>query len=165
MSALPRPDLPPGAHHDLVERLHDLHHRAGWPSLRTIAREAGVSHTTVSKAFSHATLPTWGTLELLVECLGGDTAAFHDLWLAAGTPTDGAPAPVHHIAGRRAELDVVRRHLASGAGLLVVTGQAGIGKTRLVSAAAERAAAFVAVGHCLPLSTGVPLLPVIDVLR
>jgi hypothetical protein len=46
-----------------------------------------------------------------------------------------------------------------------VTGQAGIGKTRLVSAAAERAAAFVAVGHCLPLSTGVPLLPVIDVLR
>ena len=37
MSALPRPDLPPGAHHDLVDALHDLHHRAGWPSLATLA--------------------------------------------------------------------------------------------------------------------------------
>ena len=75
MSALPRPSLPPGPHRDLVERLHDLHHRAGWPSLRALARETGVSHTTVSKAFSTATLPTWGTLELLVEALGlgGDT--------------------------------------------------------------------------------------------
>ena len=49
MGALPSPDLPPGAHHDLVRGLHDLHHRAGWPSLRALARRTGVSHTTVSK--------------------------------------------------------------------------------------------------------------------
>ena len=74
MSALPRPDLPPGSHRDLVAALHDLHHRDGWRSLRALARETGVSHTTVSKAFSSTTLPSWGTLELLVEAMGGDTA-------------------------------------------------------------------------------------------
>ena len=39
MGGLPRPDLPPGPRRDLSEALHDLHHRAGWPSLRTLARE------------------------------------------------------------------------------------------------------------------------------
>ena len=52
MGALPRPDLPPGPQRDLTDALHGLHHRAGWPCLRTLAREAGVSHTTVSKVFS-----------------------------------------------------------------------------------------------------------------
>ena len=57
MSALPRPDLPPGPLRDLVADLHDLHHRDGWRSLRTLARATGVSHTTVSKAFSSGSLP------------------------------------------------------------------------------------------------------------
>jgi hypothetical protein len=34
MGALPRPELPPGPHRDLVDALHGLHHRAAWPSLR-----------------------------------------------------------------------------------------------------------------------------------
>ena len=76
MSALPRPDLPPGAHRDLVEALHDLHHRAGWPSLRTLAKAAACSHTTVSKVFSSATLPVWGNVELLVEAMSGDVEEF-----------------------------------------------------------------------------------------
>ena len=65
MSALPRPALT-GPARALNDALHDLHHRAGWPSLRALAREAGVSHTTVSNTFSRATLPSWGTVELLV---------------------------------------------------------------------------------------------------
>ena len=164
MSALPRPDLPLGPHRDLVTELHDLHHRAGWPSLRALARETGVSHTTVSKTFSQPALPAWGTLELLVEAMQGDTTHFHDLWLAASTPTDGAPAATLRIAGRHAELEDVRRHLETGTGLQLVTGEAGIGKTTLVRAAAERAQAFVAVGRCLPLSNEVPFMPVVDVL-
>ncbi|TGN64084.1 tetratricopeptide repeat protein [Nocardioides eburneiflavus] len=164
MSALPRPDLPPGPHRDLVARLHDLHHRAGWPSLRALARETGVSHTTVSKTFSQPALPSWGTLELLVEAMEGDTTLFHQLWLAASTPTNGAPAPAPRIAGRHAELEAVRRHLETGTGLLLVTGEAGIGKTTLVRAAADTSDAFVAIGHCLPLSTDVPLMPVVDLL-
>jgi tetratricopeptide (TPR) repeat protein len=164
MSALPRPDLAPGPIRVLNDALHDLHHRAGWPSLRTLARETGVSHTTVSKAFSQPALPSWGTLELLVEAMGGDTTRFHDLWLAASTPADGTRPPATRIAGRHAELETVRRHLETGTGLLLVTGEAGIGKTTLVRAAAERAGTFVAVGQCLPLSTEVPFMPVADAL-
>lgn len=170
MSALPRADLPPGPHRDLVDALHDLHHRAGWPSLRTLARESGVSHTTVSKVMSAPALPSWGTLELLVEAMGGDTPRFHDLWLAASTPTsDGpthdGPTPARRIAGRHAELEAVRRHLETGTGLLLVTGEAGMGKTTLVQTATGRSDVTVARGSCLPLSTEIPLLPVADCLR
>ena len=164
MSALPRPDLPAGPRRDLVEALHDLHHRAGWPSLRTLARQTGVSHTTVSKVFSTSALPTWGTVELLVAAMGGDTQQFHGLWLAASTPSDSTAPPTLRIAGRRAELATVRRHMEIGSGLLLVTGEAGIGKTTLVTTAARTAMSFVAVGRCLPLSTEAPLMPVIDVL-
>ncbi len=69
------------------------------------------------------------------------------------------------IAGRRTELTVVRRHLEEGSGLLLVTGEAGIGKTTLVDAATAGVEVFVATGHCLPLSTEVPFLPVVDALH
>ena len=166
MGALPMPEFPPGPQRDLLHALHELHHRAGWPSLRRLARAAGCSPTTVSAVFSSPRLPSWGILELLVEEMGGDVPEFHRLWLAASTPADarrGVVAP--RIAGRRAELAAVRRHLESGAGLLLVSGEAGIGKTRLVTTAADTPATFVAAGSCLPLSAEVPLLPVADLLR
>ena len=67
--------------------------------------------------------------------MGGDTGRFHRLWLAATTQTESTPAPATFIAGRTTELAVVRRHLEAGTGLLLVTGEAGMGKTRLVAAA------------------------------
>lgn len=164
MSALPRPALT-GPIRVLNDALHDLHHRAGWPSLRTLARETGVSHTTVSKTFSQPALPSWGTLELLVEAMGGDTTQFHDLWLIASNPSDDERPPVTRIAGRRAELETVCRHLETGTGLLLVTGEAGIGKTTLVTAAAARTDVVVAMGRCRPLTTPVALLPWADLLR
>ena len=110
MGALPRPDIPPGAHRELIDALHDLHHRAGWPSLRRLAAAAGCSHTTVSKAFSTRALPAWGTLELLVEAMEGDTTAFHNLWLHASAPTAvGSEPPIASIAGRRDELAALRK--------------------------------------------------------
>ncbi|MFC7494939.1 MULTISPECIES: ATP-binding protein [unclassified Nocardioides] len=162
---MPRPELPPGAQRELVDTLHLLHHEAGWPSLRRLAREAGCSHTTVSAAFSAPRLPSWGLLELLVRAMGGDVGEFHRLWLAASSPAaPNVAAPA--IAGRGAELAVVKRHLASGSGMLLVTGEAGIGKTRLADTAVRSVAeVFVAAGSCLPLSAQVPLLPVTDVLR
>ena len=166
MSGLPRPELPPGPHRQLVDALHDLHHQAGWPSLRTLAKAAGCSHTTVSTAFSSPRLPAWGLLELLVESMHGDPDTFHRLWLEASAVAN-TPDPAPRIAGRRAELASVRRHLEAGTGLLLVTGEAGIGKTKLVMTARELtpASTFVALGSCLPLSTEVPLLPVVDLLR
>ena len=167
MSALPRPDLPPGPHRDLVAALHELHHRDGWRSLRALARETGVSHTTVSKAFSASALPSWGVLELLVEAMGGDPAPFHAMWLAASTPAAHASGPATTIAGRHAELDVVRRHLEAGHGLLLVTGEAGMGKCTVIEAACAdgRGGVLAAPGRCLPLSSEVPLLPVAEALR
>ncbi|MFC7723908.1 ATP-binding protein [Nocardioides sp. GCM10028917] len=166
MGALPSPVLPPGSHRDLVHALHALHHGAGWPSLRLLARHAGVSHTTVSKVFSSSVLPPWGTVELLVEAMGGSRSEFHALWLAASSADDdAAPAPSPGIAGRRAELAVVRDHLDGHGGLLVVTGEAGIGKSTLVDAAAALTDTRVAVGRCLPFSTEVPLMPVVELLR
>ena len=165
MGALPRPDLPPGPGRDLNDALHDLHHRAGWSSLRALARETGVSHTTISHVFSAPRLPTWGVVELLVEALRGDSSRFHDLWLAASSSAVDVARPAPRLAGRRTELAAVRRHLETGTGLLLVTGEAGIGKTTLVSAAAEQDDGFVATGHCLPLSTEVPLLPIADTLQ
>ena len=166
MGALPRPDVPPGPRRDLVDALHDLHHRAGWPSLRALAREAGCSPTTVSTVFSAPRLPTWGTLELLVEGMGGDVDRFRTLWLAAGPVDEGRPSPPR-IAGRRDELARLRHHLVGGTGLLLVSGEAGIGKTRLVSSAMAGSAdgVFAASGACLPLSTEVSLLPFADLLR
>lgn len=167
MGALTRPDLPPGAARDLAEALHDLHHRAGRPSLRSLATHVGCSPTTVSAVFSSPRLPTWGVLELVVEALDGDVEEFRSLWLAADSP-DGTPTGTAlAIAGRRDELRTVRRHLAGGRGLLLVTGEAGMGKTRLVRTASALVAGstFVASGSCLPLSSQVPLLPVADVLR
>lgn len=159
MSALPRPDLPPGAQRDLVAALHDLHHRAGWPSLRTLGGEAGCSHTAVSTVFSSTRLPSWGLLQLVVGAMGGDVAEFHRLWLLA-TNGDKASGRAVQLAGRRPELAEVRRHLESGVGLCLVTGEAGMGKTALVGAARAATDVFVARGAGLPLSTSVPLLPV-----
>ncbi|KRF32415.1 ATP-binding protein [Nocardioides sp. Soil805] len=165
MGALPRPDLPPGPRRELNDALHDLHHLAGWPSLRTLARETGVSHTTVSHVLSTPRLPTWGVVELLVEALHGDRDHLHVLWLDASTSGDDVAGSAPRIAGRRAEVAAVRRHLETGAGLLLVTGEAGIGKTTLVTTAAGQAGCFVAVARCLPLSTQVPLMPIADALR
>ena len=107
-----------------------------------------------------------GVLELLVEALGGGTAHFHSLWLAASTATEEVARPATaRLAGRRAELTTVCRHLETGTGLLLVTGEAGIGKTKLVTTAAEQTECFAATGHCLPLSTEVPLLPIADTLQ
>jgi hypothetical protein len=165
MGALPRPDLPPGPHRDLVEGLHHLHHQAGWPSLRALARETGVSHTTVSKVMSSPALPSWGTVELLVEAMDGDIAHFHQLWLEASAPSGPGSSPTPLVAGRGAELAAVRRHLEVGSGLLLVAGDAGMGKTTLLQAATGPPGPAIVVGHCFPLSANTPFMPLADALR
>lgn len=119
MGALSRPEVPPGPLRLLFDALHELHHRAGWPSLRDLAREVGASRTTVSAAFSEPRVPRWGLIELLVETLGGDTERFHGLWLAAsgGTPPatpamalppDGpVAAPAYAVVPRHLPPDVL----------------------------------------------------------
>ena len=165
MSALPRPDLPPGPHRDLIDALHDLHHRAGWPSLRSLAREAGRSHTTVSAALSSRRLPP-----------GAPSSSSSRPWTATPPPstTSGwpprrpGPFPAPPAPGSPAAApswppyDATSRPAPD---CCSSPAEAGIGKTRLVDVAAAQSDVFVATGHCLPLSTEVPLLPLADALR
>jgi type II secretory pathway predicted ATPase ExeA len=103
-----------------------------------------------------------------VRALDGDTATFHHLWLAASSlPNDPGPGQTAapRIAGRRDELATVRHHLETSTGLLLITGEAGIGKSALMATACQEAESWILTGHCLPLSTQIPLLPVVEALR
>ena len=163
MGALPKPNLPDGPVRALFDELHALHHLAGWPSLRDMAKEVGCSHTTISAAFSEPRVPRWGLLELIVEELGGDTAQFHDRWLAAsaGTPSPVVaevaastaqepvpprelPADIAGFTGRADELAELDRLLGTNdpgeMSIVVVSGTAGVGKTALAVRWAQRVA-------------------------
>ena len=150
MGALPRPAVTDAAATRLFGELHALHHRAGWPSLREMAKAVGCSHTTISAAFSEPRIPRWGLLELIVETLGGDLERFHELWLAAGlaeapAPTAAGdpvltaavpmprqlPADVAGFTGRAAELAALDELLTGDAVVALVAGTAGVGKTAL----------------------------------
>jgi len=102
VGGLSRPDLPQGPLRTLSDALHALHHRAGWPSLRAMARDVGCSRTTVSAAFSEPRAPRWGLVELLVETMGGDVERFRGLWLAA---TSGLPADPTSVGPAKPERD------------------------------------------------------------
>jgi tetratricopeptide (TPR) repeat protein len=158
MAALPKPPMPDGPLCVLFDALHELHHVAGWPSLREMAREVGCSRTTISAAFSDPRLPRWGLLELIVETLGGDTERFHTLWLAASDPDTlpGAqpsselvaprelPADVAGFTGRSEQLAELDRLLegpqSSAIVISAVSGTAGVGKTALAVHWAHRVA-------------------------
>ncbi|NYI05553.1 hypothetical protein FHU37_002496 [Allostreptomyces psammosilenae] len=95
MARLKKPDLPSGPLRDLNAALHDLHQRAGLPSVRELERSVGAqvaSRSRIHDAFTNSRLPAWGLLQVLVRALaqavpGGDVTReekrFHTLWFAA----------------------------------------------------------------------------------
>ena len=79
----------------------------------------------------------------------------------------GRMAGTGAFVGREGELSRLQSALAERARLVLVVGDAGIGKTRFVAEGLRRAAAsgMIAVGGgCLPLAEKLPLLPVADAL-
>ena len=71
------------------------------------------------------------------------------------------------FVGRERELSRLQAALGGDARLLLVMGDAGVGKTRLVAEGLRRAAVgglIMAAGGCLPLAEKLPLLPVADAL-
>jgi DNA-binding CsgD family transcriptional regulator/tetratricopeptide (TPR) repeat protein len=69
------------------------------------------------------------------------------------------------FAGRERELSSLRGALGDDTRLLLVTGDAGVGKTRFVAEGMRRAAArgmVTVMGGCLPLAGKLPLLPIAD---
>ncbi|GAB2521089.1 tetratricopeptide repeat protein [Nocardiopsis aegyptia] len=103
------PDLPPGPLSELNRALHELHHRAGWPSSREIrraldAKGVPMSHTKVHDTLTKPVLPTKGAVEMITEVLaekvrGADINTEIDrllgLWQAAALDNSSpSPAPV-----------------------------------------------------------------------
>ncbi len=70
------------------------------------------------------------------------------------------------LAGRRSELRaIVDAVTPPSPGSVVVTGEAGIGKSRLVTEAAAQAEVPFVTGWCQRLSSDLPFLPFLDLLR
>lgn len=72
------------------------------------------------------------------------------------------------LVGRDDELEQLARAIHEARRHVLVTGEVGIGKTRLVTQAAKAArenGAVVVEAACLPLDVRLPLLPVIEILR
>jgi DNA-binding CsgD family transcriptional regulator/tetratricopeptide (TPR) repeat protein len=71
------------------------------------------------------------------------------------------------FVGREGELSILRAALGGDTRLLMVIGDAGVGKTRFVTEGMRRVAAHGVVsawGECLPMRETLPLLPVMDAL-
>ncbi|WP_158553881.1 hypothetical protein [Micromonospora deserti] len=106
MAGLKRPGSLPDEARALNDALHDLHARAGRPSLTTMVRWIGAgvaSRSRIHEAFISARVPDWGLLDVLVEQLankvpagpdpGDEVRRFYQLWLAAtGHPSCGQRA-------------------------------------------------------------------------
>jgi DNA-binding CsgD family transcriptional regulator len=71
------------------------------------------------------------------------------------------------LAGRRQEVAALREHLTpdSPYRAVVLLGDAGVGKSRLVTEIATLDEFLVFLGWCLPRSEGLPFLPLVDLLR
>lgn len=106
---------------------------------------------------------------------GPETERIYELALAEHPPGPPSPAtrieggPLPPLAGRQGDLAALHAALArvrdGGAAVVVVEGEAGIGKSALVSRFAAEAAAAGAVvltGRCDDLGRDLPLQPVVD---
>jgi class 3 adenylate cyclase/tetratricopeptide (TPR) repeat protein len=99
---------------------------------------------------------------------------FEVVWREGATPVRVTPSAQTRTSfvGREAELADLRRYVeeaSEGHGALVlVGGEPGVGKTRLVLEAAEEASQFgmmALVGRCYEMETATPYLPLIEILE
>ncbi|MFF4709668.1 hypothetical protein ACWC4D_39990 [Streptomyces sp. NPDC001288] len=124
MPALKRPELPEGPKKQLNAALHDLHFRAGLPSVRTLVDRIGgdavAGRSRIHDAFTGQRVADWGLIQVLVEALARtipgadsntDERRLHKLWMAASGEVDtngsgpvtfkaSAPAERNHGPGR-----------------------------------------------------------------
>ncbi len=91
--------------------------------------------------------------------------------LLVASPGDAGPAVVPgspELVGRAAERDRLRAAWSRGTGLVLVVGEPGVGKTRLVAelaAEVQREDGVVCAARCFATTGGLPLAPVADWLR
>ena len=93
-----------------------------------------------------------------------------EAWRLLDTQEESAPYPEPRFVGRGRELELLEEawdHVRADnrCELVTILGEAGIGKSRLVSEIAARIEAQVVFGRCLSYGDGITYLPVIEVLR
>lgn len=66
---------------ELTDYLRAIHHEAGLPSMRTLARITGMSHSTVADALSGRRTPSWSKLDRIVSALDGSLVEAKRLWM------------------------------------------------------------------------------------
>ncbi len=137
-----------------------------------LAERAGLAERTVSDMERNVgRKPQKNTIKQLARALGLSRQESSELEEAAhpqtGTPTDGRP-PFHPLVGRAAEVDLLTAHLhGQGPPVLILAGEPGIGKTRLLDEATRRAEGLglrVLRGGCQRGSDEMPYMPLLDAL-
>jgi tetratricopeptide (TPR) repeat protein/transcriptional regulator with XRE-family HTH domain len=155
--------------------------RAAGLTQEEMAERAGISLRTISdieRELNHT--PRRDTMILLADALGLGGAERTDLVAAAGrmryqasltSPGQGMVSreTMRSFVGRQRELALLERHLSGeGPPLLLLAGEPGIGKTRLLQAAIPRAMAQgrqVLEGGCSRQGGQEPYAPVLDALQ
>jgi DNA-binding NarL/FixJ family response regulator len=113
----------------LFDELHELHLRAGAPSVRAIERLIGtLSRDTVYRVLAGPTVPGWPATEAVVRALDGDPERFRVLWMAAHRPatTPAAAEPATgDVVDEPITVLIVEDHPLYRVALTTALGQAG----------------------------------------
>lgn len=93
-------------------KLRQLRRADGDVSYRQISRRTGkaISHSTVGVVLRCMETPSWGPLEQVVEALGGDSAEFKELWMAAREADDRRRSALPLFGDATSESRAVRMH-------------------------------------------------------
>lgn len=160
------------------------HRRESGLTQEALAERAGVAWRTISDLERGVKLPRRDTLALLAEALaltGARRAAFEAAARRQGGLPDAEPAPTAGaplwsrfmttapaLVGRTQELALLDRHLAGQGPPLLLAGQPGIGKSRLLQEAAQRAESqgrWVLAGACTRVGGQQPFAPLLQALQ
>jgi tetratricopeptide (TPR) repeat protein/transcriptional regulator with XRE-family HTH domain len=132
-------------HERLVAQLTGIKELSGL-SLRALARESGLSSSSLSRYLTGRLLPPWEAVAALCKVVRRDPRPLRPLWTEATrlgpTPTprrNDLPADLPDFTGRDQELSKIQGLLRT-AGAAAVDGMAGVGKTSLALHVAHRLA-------------------------
>ncbi|MFF5288884.1 ATP-binding protein [Paractinoplanes globisporus] len=135
----------PGAQERLVAQLAQIKELSGL-SLRSLAREAGLSSSSLSRYLTGRLVPPWEAVVALCRAVRRDPRPLRAVWAeaaqagpAAAPRRNDLPADLFDFTGREAESARVEELLRE-AGAASVDGMAGVGKTSLALHVAHRLA-------------------------